>query len=277
MGVIAPGTSRCTCVGPLAAALAAGNRVMIKTSEYSPRKTDLLRSMLAECFAEERSPWSAVRSRPRRRSARCPSTTSCSPARRRSAAVMRAAAENLTPVTLELGGKSPAIVGPTPECADAATRITHGKTTNSGQICVSPDYALVPRARRRVRRTVRRTFDRCIGARTEGNPTTPRWSTSASAAHPRAARRRPAKGAKVDAPAARAGTGRQMPLHIVTGVRRDMRLMQEEIFGPILPVMAYDGVDEAIAHINAAAAAGPLRLQPRRRRATVLKRPTRAA
>ena len=135
-------------VGPLIAALAAGNRVMIKMSEITPATNAVLARMLGEIFQEEEVavvgeelvdpnvftalPFNHI-------------VFTGSPAVGK--IVMRTAAENLTPVTLELGGKSPAVVMRDYPLADAAKRITHGKTANCGQICVSPDYALVPRER----------------------------------------------------------------------------------------------------------------------------------
>ena len=135
-------------LGPLVAALAAGNRAMIKISEFSPRCTALLTSMLAECFDEDEV-------------AVCGGDIGAAQAfnalpfnhlvftgsPRVGRQVMRAAAEHLTPVTLELGGKSPAIVGPDADLRESALRIAHGKAFNAGQICVAPDYALVPRGK----------------------------------------------------------------------------------------------------------------------------------
>ena len=135
-------------VGPLIAALAAGNRVMIKMSEITPATNAVLSRLLGEIFQEDQVavvgeelvdpgvftalPFNHI-------------VFTGSPAVGK--IVMRMAAENLTPVTLELGGKSPAIVLRDYPVADAARRIAHGKSANCGQICVSPDYALVPRER----------------------------------------------------------------------------------------------------------------------------------
>jgi coniferyl-aldehyde dehydrogenase len=165
---------------------------------------------------------------------------------------MRAAAENLTPVTLELGGKSPALVLPGYPIAEAARRIAHGKATNCGQICVSPDYALVPRAALgEFVQEVKATFASLFGISTSGN------HDYTAIVNDRHAGRITAllddarsKGAQIVS-CAEGGAGRQMPTHVVTGVRDDMRLMREEIFGPILPVVPYDSLDEAIHRINA--------------------------
>ena len=134
-------------LGPLAAALAAGNRVLLKLSEATPATNEVLASLLAEAFSEE---WVAVVGA----ELEDPNFFTAlpfdhivftgSPAVGR--AVMRTAAQNLTPVTLELGGKSPALLLPGCDPRDAANRIAHGKAVNAGQICIAPDYALVPQA-----------------------------------------------------------------------------------------------------------------------------------
>ena len=95
--------------------------------------------------------------------------------------VMRTAAQNLTPVTLELGGKSPAVVTRHYPLADAARRITHGKSVNCGQICIAPDYALVPRESvDQFVAGVKASFEGFYGDAPKATPTSPAWSTSAS-------------------------------------------------------------------------------------------------
>ena len=239
-------------LGPLAAALAAGNRAMIKMPEVTPATNAVLRRMLAEVFptdlvavvGEELADPNAFTSLPFDHI-----VFTGSPAVGR--IVMRTAAANLTPVTLELGGKSPAIVLRGYSIAEAATRIAHGKATNCGQICVSPDYALVPRESvDAFVAEVRAAFTRSFGERVQGHHDYTAIVNERQHARIVAllddAR---AQGATVVA-CAEGGTGRQMPLHIVTGVRPGMRIAQEEIFGPILPVIGYDTLDEAIAHIR---------------------------
>ena len=239
-------------LGPLVAALAAGNRAMIKVSEFSPRCTVLLRSMLAECFDEDEV-------------AVCGGGVAAAQvfnalpfnhlvftgSPRVGRQVMRAAAENLTPVTLELGGKSPAIVGPDADLHDAALRIAHGKAFNAGQICVAPDYALVPRGQADAfAAAVAQAFTRLYPA-VGGNP---EYTSIVTDRH--AARLRDlladaqSKGARLLRCGADAGTGRQMPLTVVTRVDDRMHLMQEEIFGPILPVLEYDRLDDAMAFVR---------------------------
>ncbi|WP_431273436.1 coniferyl aldehyde dehydrogenase [Variovorax ureilyticus] len=241
--------------GPLTAALAAGNRVMIKMPEVTPATNAVFKRLLGEVFdenlvavvGEELADPDTFTSQPFNHI-----VFTGSPAVGR--IVMRTAARNLTPVTLELGGKSPALVTRNYPVADAATRITHGKSTNCGQICVSPDYALVPRERvDDFIAGVRSTFQRFYDGRTDGNAdytgvvNERQWQRMRELLDDARA-----KGARIEpcAPAP-AGDSRQMPLHIVTQLTPDMRVMNEELFGPILPVVPYDTNDDAIAFINA--------------------------
>jgi len=238
-------------IGPLVAALAAGNRVMIKMPEVTPATNATLRRMLGEIFDESQVAVVGEELQDPNSFTALPFNHivfTGSPQVGR--IVMRTAADNLTPVTLELGGKSPALVTPGYPIAEAARRITHGKAANCGQICVSPDYALVPRGDvPAFVNAVKDNFSRFYGGRTEGNADYTSLINERHAQRIRAllddAR---AKGAKIEI--CGEATERQMPLHIVTGLNPDMRLWQEEIFGPILPVLPYDKLDEAIAHIN---------------------------
>jgi coniferyl-aldehyde dehydrogenase len=163
--------------------------------------------------------------------------------------VMRAAAEHLVPVTLELGGKSPAVVAPGADVADAAKRIAHGRTLNGGQTCVAPDYALVQR------KDVRAFADAVCGAFRRMYPSPGAHRDYTAVATDRHARRirdllddAQSKGARV-LTAGTDGPGRRIALRVVTRVRDDMAVMQQEIFGPILPVVPYDTLDDAIAYV----------------------------
>ncbi|MDM0110899.1 coniferyl aldehyde dehydrogenase [Variovorax sp. J22R133] len=242
-------------LGPAIAALAAGNRVMIKMPEATPATNAVFKTLLAEVFAEDlvavvgeelldpnvftSLPFNHI-------------VFTGSPGVGK--IVMRTAADNLTPVTLELGGKSPALVTRNYAVADAARRITHGKSTNAGQICVAPDYALVPRESvDAFIAGVRRTFDAFFDNKTAGNP------DYTSVVDERQYRRinkllddARAKGAHIESCGpAPVGEERTLPLQIITNVTPDMLVMKEEIFGPVLPVVPYDTMDEAIDFINA--------------------------
>lgn len=242
-------------LGPVTAALAAGNRVMVKMPEVTPATNAVLKTLLAEVFDETQVALVGEELLDPNQFTSLPFNHivfTGSPAVGK--IVMRTAADNLTPVTLELGGKSPALVTRHYPVADAATRITHGKATNCGQICVSPDYALVPRESvDAFVHGVKATFQRFYGAQTEHNP------NYTAVVHERHHERMlrllddaRAKGGRVEACGEiPTGAGRQLPLHIVTNLRPDMAILRDELFGPILPVVPYDTLDEAIAFINA--------------------------
>ena len=239
-------------LGPLIAAIAAGNRVMIKMSEFSPSSTVLLARMLGECFDEDEVAVFGGEVDAAIAFSKIPFdhlVFTGSPAVGRQ--VMRAAADNLTPVTLELGGKSPVLLSPEGSVEDAATRVAHGKAFNSGQVCLAPTTrwcrasASMPSPPRRRRRSGG-SIPRCRAI-----TSTRRWRPPARAQRVRdlladAA----AKGGSI-AVCGDVGDGAQIPLHVVTGVRDDMRIAGEELFGPILPVIGYDSLDDAIAYINA--------------------------
>jgi coniferyl-aldehyde dehydrogenase len=239
-------------MGPLAAALAAGNRVMIKMPEATPATNAVLKQMLGEVFGEDRVALIGGELEDPNVFSSLPFdhiVFTGSPAVGR--IVMRQAAQNLTPVTLELGGKSPAFVMRGYPVRDAALRIAHGKGTNGGQICVSPDYALVPREH--LAEFVSQVKESFIGLYGQRADESLDYTSIASDRH--TARLRAmledarAKGAEV-APCGVVDEVRRMPLHIVTGCTPEMALMREEIFGPILPVIPYDTHDEAIAFIR---------------------------
>ncbi len=243
-------------LGPLTAALAAGNRVMIKMSEITPATNAVLARMLGESFSEEEVALVGEELHEHRAFTALPFdhlVFTGAPAVGR--IVMRTAADNLTPVTLELGGKSPAVVTRNYPLADAARRIAHGKAVNCGQVCTSPDYALVPRESvDEFAASVQSSFNAMFGSTVSGNDD---YTSVVNDRHlvrlDELLADARAKGATVIpcAPFDAARDGRQMPLHIVTHCTADMRIMQEELFGPILPVVPYDTIDEAIRLINA--------------------------
>lgn len=239
--------------GPLVTALAAGNRALIKTSEFAPRSGALLKALLAECFDEDEVAVCEGGPEVAQAFARLPLdhlVFTGSP--RVGREVMRAAADNLTPVTLELGGKSPAIVGPQADLQDAALRIAHGKAFNAGQICVAPDYALVPRGQAQAfAQAVDKAWQKLypsISANAD-------YTSIISERHAERLRGLLQEAESAGAHLLRcgndAGLGRQLPLTVVTGLGADMRLMQEELFGPILPVLEYDRLEDAMAFIRA--------------------------
>jgi coniferyl-aldehyde dehydrogenase len=243
---------------PLAGILAAGNRAIIKPSEYTPATSALMARMFGGAFSEEEI--AVVTGGPEvgQAFAALPFdhlifTGATAIARH----VMKAAADNLTPLTLELGGKSPVILGRSADIAVAAARIMNGKTLNAGQICLAPDYVLAPKekleafvgeAEGAVKRmfptmkdnpdytaiVAQRHYDRIMG-------------------HIDDAR---AKGARVvelkpDGEDLTQQQHRKIAPTLIIDPTDDMTVMQEEIFGPVLPVKTYQGVEEAIAYVNA--------------------------
>jgi acyl-CoA reductase-like NAD-dependent aldehyde dehydrogenase len=241
--------------GPLISALAAGNRAIIKMSELTPRTSALFEQLIAQTFARDHvavvngdgALAAAFSALPFDHLLFTGST-------KVGHAVMRAAADHLTPVTLELGGKSPAIVGPGARFDYAADSIVAGKTLNAGQTCIAPDYVLVPRGKEQA------FIERARARMTRMYPDFARnrdYTSIISERHyarlQRLADEAQAAGAQLhrlaDGPAD--PVARRFPLIAVTQAPEQVALMQEEIFGPLLPVIPYDTLDEAIAWVNA--------------------------
>jgi len=239
-------------IGPLVGALAAGNRVMLKLSEFTPATGRLLKDLLGRIFPEdmvtvvlgEADVAVAFSSLGFDHLLFTGSTHV-------GKQVMRAAAENLTPVTLELGGKSPAIVSADVPLKDAAQRIAWGKTLNAGQTCIAPDYVLVPQDRVEgfidaYRQAVHSFYPTLID-----NPDYTAIINERQVARlERLQTDATLKGARL-VPLYEQGQGRRMPHALVLEVSDDMQVMQDEIFGPLLPVVTYTHLDQALAYINA--------------------------
>ncbi len=231
---------------PLATALAAGNRAMLKPSELAPASARAIAAMLAEAFAEGEV--AVVEGGPGTGAAfaglpfdHLVFTGSTAVGRK----VMRSAAENLVPVTLELGGKSPVILGRDADFAKAARDIAWAKTANAGQTCIAPDHVLVhehdaPAFVERLVAELERAFaggarmTRIIGA-AKADRLRALLAEAASA------------GAAVRVIGADAGQGCEVPPAVVTGLPPDCGLMREEIFGPLLPVVTYGDLAAALA------------------------------
>ncbi|UPQ82514.1 coniferyl aldehyde dehydrogenase [Pseudomonas knackmussii] len=239
-------------IGPLIGALAAGNRVLLKMSESTPATGRLLKELLVQIFPEDQVAVVLGEADVGIAFSRLPLdhllfTGSTSIGRQ----VMRAAAESLTPVTLELGGKSPAIVSADVPLADAAERIAFGKTLNAGQTCVAPDYVLVPRQRvdgfvEAYRQVVRRFYPQLTDNPDYTAIVNGRQHTRLQGYLDDAQ----SKGARL-VPLFEQGQGRRMPHHLLLDVTDDMQVMQDEIFGPLLPIVPYEGLDQALAYVNA--------------------------
>ncbi|MCY6413667.1 coniferyl aldehyde dehydrogenase [Acinetobacter sp. VNH17] len=243
-------------LGPLVAALAAGNRVMIKLPEVTPATNAVVKRMLGEIFKEDEV---AVFGEEITDPAQFTSLPfnhivfTGSPAIGR--VVMRAAAENLTPVTLELGGKSPALVSRHYPLADAAKRVLHGKATNCGQICVAPDYALVPKEKiDEFVEECKSNFAAMYGNNISNNTN---YTSIVNDRHLQRLQEILEDAKQNGAQIIACGEynpeqdARRMPVHIVLNCTPQMRIMKEELFGPILPIVAYDTLDDAINFIKA--------------------------
>lgn len=242
-------------IGPLSAAVAAGNRVMLKMSEFTPAFSALFARLIADRFpasevavvnggAEVAAAFSAL-----------PFdhllfTGSTAVGRK----VMAAASANLTPVTLELGGKSPAVVTPGYPLAHAVERILVGKLINGGQTCIAPDYVLLPRSDvpafvDKVRTAVGQMYpagladpDYCSIVNDRQYGRLRDWIEGARAAGARIV--------PLFTGVAHDDAAHRLAPCLVLDAPGDCQLMQEEIFGPVLPVVAYDSVDEAIEYID---------------------------
>ena len=243
-------------VAPIACALAAGNRVMVKMSETVPVFGEAFARAVAQRFAPD--VLAVVNGGPdvARAFVALPFdhllfTGSTAVGRE----VMRSAAANLTPVTLELGGKSPAIVGRGMDAGDAAAKLLFGKCVNAGQTCIAPDYALVPEERVEAfvagaRAAVAKLYPR-LAANPDYTAIVDDRHRARLAGWLDEARER---GARIEAlvPAGEdLGSSPKMAPTLVLGAAEDTRLMREEIFGPILPVVPYRSLDDAIAYVNA--------------------------
>lgn len=242
-------------VGPAIEMLAAGNRVILKPSEFTPACADLMQEMVAAAFdpavmtvavggldlarAFSALPWDHL-------------LYTGSPGVGRQ--VMEAAARNLTPVTLELGGKCPALMTPGSVNARNVESVVGTKVVKNGQMCVSVDYCLVPRAdAESFVEHARAYLDKAAPDYSHGDDCTgiislrhlDRLSGLLEEAADRQSRIVPLEAdGRVDR------ATRRMPISLVIDPAPDLRIMTEEIFGPILPVVLYDDVDDALALIN---------------------------
>jgi coniferyl-aldehyde dehydrogenase len=243
-------------LGPVITALAAGNRVMLKPSELTPQTSALLATLIAQSFAPDELCVVLGDGALAAEFAGLPFdhlffTGSTAVGRK----VAEAAAANLTPTTLELGGKSPCIIDASCDIDKAAIKIAHGKLLNAGQTCIAPDYVLVPKGSETA---FSEAFARAVATlfpTIAGNP------DYAAIISPRHLERLQAllaqaevEGARlqiVNPGAANVSTAtRQMAPVLVFDTAANSKLLSEEIFGPILPVLPYDSLEDAIGYIN---------------------------
>ncbi|MFM4677444.1 coniferyl aldehyde dehydrogenase [Aeromonas media] len=242
-------------LGPLIGAIAAGNRAMIKLSEFTPHTNAALRTLLEAVFDDDEVVLIEGDAGLAAAFSTLPFdhllfTGSTAVGRQ----VMAAAAPQLTPLTLELGGKSPCLIAPDMPLALAVERMIFGKSLNAGQICVAPDYVLLPRGQEQgfieaYQTHFRRLYPKGLDSPDYGSiingaqyERLTAWLAEAKQA-----------GAQVHpcaSPARDDGARRLVP-HLLTEVPSHCQLMQQEIFGPLLPLVPYDSIEEAIAYVAA--------------------------
>lgn len=259
VGVIAPWNFPIGMVMvPMAGILAAGNRAMIKPSEFTERVADLFAEVVPQYFDEsEMAVFTGGVEVGTAFSKLAFDHLIFTGATSVGKHIMRAAAENLVPVTLELGGKSPTFIGRSARLAQAGERIAMGKMMNAGQICLAPDYLLVAKEQEgevidSVRQGVSAMYPSLL-ANDDYTSVVNGRNFERLQGYLADAREKGAELIEVN-PAGedfKSSNGNKMPLTIVRGVTDDMKVMQEEIFGPILPVMTYDSIDQAIDYVNA--------------------------
>ncbi|MCF6275494.1 MAG: coniferyl aldehyde dehydrogenase [Robiginitomaculum sp.] len=241
---------------PMVGALGAGNRVMIKPSEYTPRFSEFLKSVLGAVFKDDEVYVAVGGVDVAQKFSSLPFdhllfTGSTNVGR----IVAGAASKNLTPVTLELGGKSPVIIDDSANEKLAVARIANGKLINAGQTCVAPDYLLMPQRR------IDGFSEALIAKAEEFYPTfagnkdyTSIIADSHYARLQGLLEDAEIKGAKIqtagdDDTQVLAGE-RRIPLTVVTNTTPDMKIMQEEIFGPLLPIVASESLESSMDYIQ---------------------------
>ncbi|MEL6831102.1 MAG: coniferyl aldehyde dehydrogenase, partial [Pseudomonadota bacterium] len=245
--------------GPLANVFAAGNRAMIKPSEFTERTSDLMKELFAKYFDEDIV--AVATGGPDVGAAfsklafdHLVFTGATSIAHH----VMRAAADNLVPLTLELGGKSPVILGRSANLEKAASRIMAGKTLNAGQICLAPDYAFVPEEKTRdfvgaAQVAVEKMFPTGLKDNDDYTSVVNQRHFDRLNGYLDDAR---SKGAEVIEINPTGDNFSQQPHHkiaphLILNPSDDMQVMQDEIFGPILPIKTYQETSDAVAYVNA--------------------------
>jgi coniferyl-aldehyde dehydrogenase len=257
IGVISPWNFPITLTfGPLAGILAAGNRCLIKPSELTPTVSALLQRLISEYFEPSEVAVVTGGAEVAEAFSRLPFDhlvfTGSTPVGRR---VMAAAAAHLVPVTLELGGKCPVLVGRSADLARAVDRIMIGKLNNAGQVCIAPDYVCVPRELCASFVDLARSW---VARAYPGVPSSPDYTSMISERHAQRMHEMLADAASRGAivvPLGEAGesvdAGRAVRPALLLEVTDQMRVMREEIFGPLLVVRPYDRIEDAVLDINA--------------------------
>jgi coniferyl-aldehyde dehydrogenase len=257
VGIIAPWNYplQLTLV-PAIGALAAGNRVMIKPSELVPRFSALLREVIAVKFDAAEMVVTGIEDEIARAFAALPfDHLIFTGSTRVGRLIAEAGARNLTPVTLELGGKSPVIIDASADLDAAAARVAYGKLLNAGQTCIAPDYVLLPETMvqdfaGRLERQMRGMYGADPGNADYTSIVSDRHYARLEALVADAA----AKGARIVQPAKPGDPAwrslRKFPPTLVIGATPEMTIMQDEIFGPLLPIIGCESAAASISWIN---------------------------
>ena len=244
-------------LAPMGGILAAGNRVMVKPSEITPSTSAVMKSMFEEYFDQveiavftgDAEVGAAFSSLPFDHMLFTGGTEIAKH-------VMKAASENLVPITLELGGKSPVIIGKDSDVGRAAIRVMQGKTMNAGQICLAPDYALVPKEK------VSEFVEKSVNAVSAMYPSLKDNDDYTSIINEKHFDRiqdylkdAKDKGAEIiEINPSEEDFSQQphykIPPTLVLNPTEDMKLMQEEIFGPVLPIKSYEKIEDTVDYIN---------------------------
>ena len=237
-------------VSPLTSALAAGNRALLKPSEYVPETAALFAKVVPKYFSTDEVAVVTGGQDISQQFAELPfDHLLFTGSTHVGAKVMQAASKNLVPLTLELGGKSPVIIGRSAKLDLAGTRLTFGKLLNGGQLCLSPDYVIVPKELEekliaRVMHEAQSMYPNITGNTDYAGV----FNENHLARLQNYIDDAVAKGAKLTIIGNEnfrvSKENRRMPLHILQNVNEDMLVMHEEIFGPILPIMTYDDIAE---------------------------------
>ncbi|MBM3425458.1 MAG: aldehyde dehydrogenase family protein [Bacteroidetes bacterium] len=243
-------------IGPLVSALAAGCTAMLKPSEYAPHTAQLVLDLVSDLFAPHEVAVCLGEKEVASELLALPFDHiffTGSPAIGK--IVMRAAAQHLSSVTLELGGKSPVILDASADLKDAAEKLIWGKFVNCGQTCIAPDYILVPEDKKEIfighaREVLTRYYD----PEGKGISQSADYARLINAKHFDRIRDlledALQKGAQVEAGGEIDEETRYVAPTLITAIREDMLVFQEEIFGPILPILTYSHLNDALALIH---------------------------
>jgi aldehyde dehydrogenase (NAD+) len=243
-------------IGPLVSALAAGCPAILKPSEYAPHTAQLVQDLVSDLFAPHEVAVCLGEKEVASELLGLPFDHiffTGSPAIGK--IVMRAAAQHLSSVTLELGGKSPVILDASADLKDAAEKLIWGKFVNCGQTCIAPDYILVPEDKKDIFiGHAREVLNRYYDPEEKGIMQSPDYARLINAKHFDRIRQlledSLQKGAQVEAGGELDEETRYVAPTLISNIGEDMLVFQEEIFGPILPILTYSHLNDALALIH---------------------------